>query len=362
MKRVSLLGGIGVAALLVLGGGCAGSGGSGGSGGGGGTPQETETDVQLRPRSAGEFTFEEAGTLAQSVSLDVRADAPALPPRRAGLLVDAEDVTMTPAAGDVQSAAVLTAYFGEFGQADVCEDGTALPEIRLRRAVGGTVTAEPAEVDVPDEILSLLSGGEFELCIDLLAARPGDVTIDGFTLRYVTNDSLTGFTCEQIFALPDVQNALETLDDNDLEFSLFAGSSPGSIEGTYRMTDRVLFDPDDTDSEGVITGTITFSNQGEGTVQRRGFDAALEQAIQGSADTVSVCVLGRSNNAECDQTIARMESLTWSEEEQAWDGTYLAVVVQRHPSTADWCGQAGDFNYGEILFRPQDASTNGTDN
>ncbi len=362
MKRVSLLGGIGVAALLVLGGGCAGSGGSGGSGGGGGTPQETETDVQLRPRSAGEFTFEEAGTLAQSVSLDVRADTPALPPRRAGLLVDAADVTMIPAAGDAQSSVLLTARFGEFGQADVCEDGTALPQIRLRRAVGGTVTAEPAEVDVPDEILSLLSGGEFELCIDLLATRPGDVTIDRFTLRYVTDDSLTGFTCEQIFALPDVRNALETLDDNELVFALYRGNNPGSIEGAYRMRDRVLFDPDDTDTQGVITGAITFANQSQGMVQRSGFNASLEQAIQGSANTVSVCVLGRSNNTECDQTIARMESLAWSEEEQVWDGTYLAVVVQRHPSTADWCSQAGDFNYGEILFRPQDASTNGTDN
>jgi hypothetical protein len=214
-------------------------------------------------------------------------------------------------------------------------------------------------VDVPEEILPLLSGGEFELCLELLATRRADVTVDRLTLRYVTDDDLSGFTCEQIFALPDVQNALETLDDNELEFTLYEGDSPDSIEGTYRMTDRVLFDPDDTDTDGVITGTITFSNQGQGTVERGGFDATIEQAIQGATDTVSVCVLGRSNNAECDQTIARMESLAWSEEEQAWDGTYLAVVVERHTSTESWCGEAGDFNFGEILFRPSDASTNG---
>ncbi len=359
MKGVRLFAGAGIAAVALFGAGCTGAGG--GSGGGGGAPGETETDVRLRPGSAGEFAFTKADALGQSVSLDVRADVPPLPPRRASLLVDPADITMTPAAGDVEGSAVLTAYFGEFGQADVCEKGTALPEIRLRRAVGGAVTAEPAGVEAPDGILSLLSGGEYELCIALAAMQPGEVMIDSLHLRYVTDDNLAGFSCEQIFALPDVRHALETLNDNDLEFRLFAGNDPGSIEGTYRMRDRVRFDPDGSDTGGVITGAITFADQAGGRVQRRGFNASLEQAIQGSSDNVSVCVLGRSANAECDQTIARLESLTWSESLQAWDGTYLAVVVQRHASTADWCGGEGDFNYGDIRFATQNASTNGTE-
>ena len=349
----------GVVAALIFAGlsvsGCYSGGSAGGGTSGDSAAGDAETEVIVALGSAGQFDFADTQEPANVLPVDISDDVPRLPPHSATLSIDANDVSITSQSGGfTQTTATLTVHVGPIGRPDVCLEGVPAPSVQLELDPDGAVSVSPDRVDIPDELLPTLSSGEFELCLALSSTDAGAVGIERFTIRYVTSSDLTGLSCERIVALPAVQDALAALtgeNDDTLTFALNEGTMPLDIVDSYSWTDRVTFNPNDPDADDVHTGTVTFANQGDTTVERSGFDATITQWIQGADNDVSLCVITRTHNPDCDQTIARLESLTWSEEDQLWDGTFLAVVADRHTPGQDTCSEVGSFNYGDTEYR-----------
>jgi hypothetical protein len=59
----------------------------------------------------------------------------------------------------------------------------------------------------------------------------------------------------------------------------------------------------------------------------------------------------------CDQTIARLESLSFDSATGNLEGEFLSVAVRRHDFTSESCGAAGDFIYGSLSLTYQGGST-----
>ena len=335
--------------------GCTPSGGSGGV-----QPGEDATDVDVSLGTDGKFSLGQASHDEVVVSEDLTDQAPALAAQRATVTIAPADVTITRRAGSSATVAVaVTMFVDSNGTAAVCSDGVLLAEAQLLLDSNGTTSVTPQVVEVPADALPWLSSGLFDLCVAVESPRAGQVDIRRFTIRYITPSDLSEFTCEQIWALPAVQSALRDLAAADRPFGLHEGTTPAQIEGTYDLIDRVTYDPDGTDDNGaVLRGNVTFANQRGGTVEREGFDASITQWIQGTGRDVSLCVLARSHHADCDQTIARLESVTVSSDGRM-EGRALAVVIDRHDHQDPTCGAEGDFIYGTVQFTPLDASTNG---
>ncbi|UCG17354.1 MAG: hypothetical protein JSV19_04840 [Phycisphaerales bacterium] len=349
---------VGAAALLCVGlsvSGCYPGGSADGAASGDSVAVDAETDVAVPLGSAGRFDFADTQDPVNSLPVDIGNDVPHLPPHSAMLSIDPDDVSITSETGGLaQTTATLTVRVGQIGQPDVCAEGVPAPTLQLELDPDGAVSVTPDSVDLPDELLPTLSSGEFELCLVLSSAGAGQTDIEQLTIRYVTSSDLTGLSCERIVALPAVQDALDVLDgenDDTLTFALNEGTTPLDIVDSYFWRDRVTFNPNDPNADDVHTGTVTFANQVDTTVERSGFDATITQWIQGAGNDVSLCVITRTHNPDCDQTIARLESLSWYEEDQVWDGRFLAVVAERHTPGQDTCSDVGSFNYGETRYR-----------
>jgi hypothetical protein len=331
--------------------GGSGTGGSG-SGGGADTPTASTTDISAGLGPLGRFTFEGDSTSdSTALPIDVSFAVPNLPAASATIGIDPAKVTMQLAGRRTEASATLAMRIATSGAADVCNTGTALADITLALDTETGVTVTPASVDVPADALPALSTGNFEVCLAVDSAEADEVELSAFEIAYTTPTDFSTLTCEQIFSARPVQDALETLTLNDLTFALNEGNTPITIENSYFMTDTVSFDPDEFDTEGVLTGTITFSNQSGSMIERSGFGASIQHRIEGTDGDVTMCLLARTNNPTCDQTIARIESVSLSADGEVFDGTYLAVVIEENASTDVNCGDPGDFNFGTLRFR-----------
>lgn len=333
--------------------GCSGGGQTGGNGGT--TPNDnssgqTTTDATVELGEAGRFGFAGGNTADQTLSVDVTAALGAVPPRSASFLVDPDVVSITAGtAADGAATVELTLLVATNGLDQVCTNGFRLAPFVLSVGTNGAAAVSPATVDATSNALDIVLSGVFDLCLQARSDTAAQAEVQRLTIRYVSPPA-GELSCADILALSGAQDALARLESSGRSFALNPGDSPANVEGSYTLEQTTEFDPDDTNTGDVLSGAVTLSDQTGGTIRRTGFGGALDQRVEGTGDQVSFCVLARTNNAACDQTVARLESVTVSQDGQLLTGDFLAVVIERHDFTNDQCGAAGDFIYGTITL------------
>jgi hypothetical protein len=309
-------------------------------------------DLVLALEPAAKFEVQPGVPNRQAWAVDVSTAVPAVPPTETTIVFDPQDIAVMRTSADMEASATLKTYIASIDDVDVCSSGVPLANTQIWAGTNGTVAVTPESLDVTPGTASLLTSGRFSLCLEVFAARAESVQIDAITLRFVERTDLSTFTCDEISALAPVQAAVATLEDNRLAFTLPSGNAPALIEGIYAMRQEVTFDPYNFNTNGIRTGTITFAAQTDASVSRSGFGASVDQTIVGTANEVGLCVLARTYDLDCDQTIALLESLTISTNGMSMAGNTLAVVIERHDAQKPTCGDRGDFRFGTVSFTP----------
>ncbi len=256
-----------------------------------------------------------------------------------------------PADSGSNGLTTLDLLIAPVGTADACTSGIAVGRFNITFDTTTIKSITPAQVEADADALATAGDGAFELCLRADSGTAQTLIVN--RLRVLYNATTPALTCAEILALDEVQAAVAALQGHDLGFSLQEGNSPPDIEGTYAVTETISFDPDDTDTNTTRERVDVLGNQTDGHITRATGEASLQQSLSGNEDGVNLCVLARSNNPDCDQTIARLESYTISNNGTILDGRFLAVVVERHTSGVSTCGQAGDFIHGTIHLTRQ---------
>lgn len=353
----------GLLPVLMLIAGCPGGGGGNTNSNANDNSLSFEQSVVLDLTTNGQFDFAGSESVESHFSVSI-AEALGMSTLDAfAVALDPGDVELTAADPngvgtngiDTNGLTTLDVLVGALEDPNVCASGVALGRFELTIGSNGSVLVDPAELPASASALSLVEGGDFELCLRAASDAGGTLTLDRLTLRF--NATAPELNCSEIMALAQVRDALDLLADEGLFFDLRRGSTPPDITGSYTVTHAVEFDPDGSDERELPTRTDTFSNQSEGAITRETGRVELEQSIVGSTGGVSLCVLARSNNPDCDQTIARVESYDVGTNGAGLEGSFLAVVIERHPSDAADCGPPGDFIFGSITLTSE-AGTN----
>lgn len=338
-----------IAALPALGGCQPSSGGSGNGNANSGDNTNFNNSVDVNLGGSSEFDLSGQTPADNQITVSLADELGVNRLTSLAFAVSVEEVTISPAdTGDLTSNGhtTLNLFVALADTSDACSSGIDVGSFDIGFDAGGVDSITPTRLDAGAEALAAAADGVFELC--LRAASDVDQTLIVNRLQVLFDFAMPSLTCAEILALNEVQAAIDVLGDNNLTFGLQTGDQPRNIEGTWSVDQTIEFDPDGTDAGTMPERMDTFSSQSGDGITRTTGEAMLEQSISGSDEGVNLCVLARSNNPTCDQTIARLESYTVAGNGQTLDGSFLAVVVERHTTDSPSCGQQGDFVYGSI--------------
>lgn len=261
------------------------------------------------------------------------------------------------AGGDTPIVDVIV-YVAPTGTDDACFDGSLAAQFSVTVDSAGNETITPAVETLDSTSRDTMLDGQFEICYDLESGSSVSMDLEGIdlTLTSVSSGSSgcgafeTGVapSCADVLADQAVADALDTLQSNGFFFDIHTGGNPTDIAGDWDFTRTILFDPDDTNTDSVTTGTFTFRNQTGGSITQLIGTAELEQTVQGGGSAATLCSFARSGDSACDQSVVGISSYAVSDDENALSGSFLSVVVCRHQSSTSDCGDAGDFVFGTI--------------
>ena len=325
-------------------------GGNGNANTGGDTNFDNSADVTLGGDS--QFDLSDGRLVDRQVAVSLADDIGVNRLSGLGFAVDRDDVTVQPA-GDLTSNGLtaLDLYIAPADTADACSSGLDVGRFTVTFDADAVLSITPAQLEADAAALAAAESGTFALC--LRASSGINQTLIVSRVRVLYSSTVPALTCAEIIDLTEVQASITVLEENGLSFSLQEGDEPRHVEGTYDVRETIDFDPDGTDTGTTRERFDTFTNQAAGRITRASGDAVLEQSVSGSDEGVNLCVLARSNNPTCDQTIARLESYEVTGGGGRLEGQFLAVVVERHTDGSAGCGQPGDFIYGSIDLTPQ---------
>ncbi len=321
-------------------------------GGGGG-----DTSVFLDLGSNGIFDVDAEGILSRQFRIDISDDIPSDTPDRATLSLATADINVANGSSeaDVGTSGVIVVALrlvSDLGT-NACDAGSAETPIVADYIDNVITEILPATADVSTTGLQALLGGEFNLCVSVSTTEPRLVTIDRIGVEFPQPQPIVANSCAEILALAQIQNAITQLNASSLSFALPQGGQPANIEGSYLFEEETTFDPDGSNTGQMQNGTIDFSNQQSQTIDRAGFDSTVNEFIVGDATSIGLCTISRTNESLCDQTIARLESLTIDPDTGDIDGQFLSVAVRRHGGLSPSCGATGDFVFGNVSFTSQ---------
>jgi hypothetical protein len=321
--------------------------------GGGGS----DSTVVLDMGSNGIFDVGAEGILSRQIAFDISNDLPSDTPQSATLSVDSTGISIEDGSSgaDVGSSGVIVVTFRLESDVNTnaCESGAAESPIIIDHIDNVATEILPASVDVSTTGLQALLAGQFNLCVSVSSTEPRLVRIDRVTVEFPQAPPVVANSCAEILALPEVQDALTQMEAASLSFSLPQGAQPANVEDSYSLLQETTFDPDASDVGRMQSGTITFSNQQNQTVDRVGFGSSVTEFIVGDASSIGLCTINRTNESLCDQTIARLEALTVDSTTGDLSGKFISVAVRRHGGLNPSCGATGDFVFGDVSFTSQ---------
>jgi len=306
----------------------------------------SSVDVNLGANS--EFDLTSGAAVERQVRVSLASELGVNGLSGLGFAISEDQVTIVPDnPGNLTSNGLTTLdlFIAPADVTDACSSGINAGRFAIAFDTTETLTITPAQLDADANALAAAGDGVFELCLRAASGIDQSMIVNRLQVRF---DAATpSLTCAEILALSQVQAAITLLEENDLTFALQDGHSPRNIEATYEVRETIEFDPDHADT-GTRQRLDILSGQTADHITRTTGSVGLEQSISGGQDGVNLCVLARSHNSTCDQTIARLESYEVLSNGQTLDGTFLAVVVERHTTGTTTCGQQGDFIYGAI--------------
>ncbi len=302
-----------------------------------------------------------SGVASKGGSFDIQSQLPSGDVVGASLSIDAADITIgtaTDQAGTNGLAAQVNLQVGVAPTGgDACAQQTDSVSFQIDvGSSGAAASVSPTSMIVGTNGAALLESGQFGLCLTAESDTPVSLTVASLNVIFELAGDVTAASCDEILALPEVQAAIVDLASNGVTFALPAGASLPDITGTYAYSQTTTFDPDGANTGDTKTGSVTLANQTSTTIQRSGFSASIDQFIVGNATTVGFCTIDRTNDSTCDQTIARLESMTLDPATGNLDGAFLSVAVRRHAYTDPTCGARGDFIYGDVSLTAAQAA------
>ncbi|GJM26139.1 MAG: hypothetical protein DHS20C16_25540 [Phycisphaerae bacterium] len=340
---------IGVA--LCVAGGCTPTQNPGGGGG---------SAVSLDMGSNGVFDVGVEGILSRQFNFDISSDIPSDTPLSATITLEAADISVENGSSGVDvgtsGVVVVTLRLEPDLTTNACESGIGQTPIVVDHVDNIVTEILPAEINVNTTGLQALLAGRFNLCMSVSTTEPRLVNINRLSVDFPEPPPIVANNCAEILSLPQVQDALGQLNAASLNFSLPPGTQPATIEDSYSFVQETTFDPDASDVGRTQNGTIVFSNQQAQTVDRTGFGSTVTEFVVGDATSIGLCTINRTNEALCDQTIARLESLTVDPTTGNLTGQFVSVAVRRHGGLAPSCGATGDFVFGDVNFTSQTAA------
>ncbi len=321
-------------------------------GGGGG-----DSTISLDISSNGLFQVGDSGVLSRRLPIDISGQLPSDIPLNATISIVAEDLLVSehPVRPDVGTSGVIvvTLRLESDMTTNACQSASPETPIVVHHEDFIVTQIVPTSIDVSTTGLQSLLAGTFDMCISISTTEPRTVTLNKINIDFPEPPPIVANSCAEILALPQVQDAIAQLNAASLSFTLPSGSQPANIEDSYSILQETTFDPDGNDIGRMQSGTIVFSNQQAQTIQRTGFDSSVEQFILGDATSIGLCTINRTNEALCDQTIARLEALAIDPDTGDLSGQFLSVAVRRHGGLSPSCGATGDFVFGDITFSGQ---------
>ncbi|MCH7703359.1 MAG: hypothetical protein IID37_16910 [Planctomycetes bacterium] len=349
VARFCILVAVGWASLVVV--GCPSSGGIG---------QVSSTTIPIDvDADDGHFDLEVGTFQTLQLAVDITDQLPSasvasgtIALRAASLAASGVDV-----GGDTPVVDVIV-YVAPTGTDDACIDGSVAAQFSVTLDSAGNQTITPTIESLDSTSRDTVLDGQFEICYDLESGSSVSMDIEGIDLT-LTSVSSGGSgcgafetdmapSCSDVLADDAVLNALDTLESNGFFFEIHTGANPTDIAGDWDFTRTILFDPDDTNTDSVTSGTFTFRNQTGGSITQVIGTAELVQTVQGSGSAATLCSFARSGDSACDQSVVGISSYAVSEDENALSGSFLSVVVCRQGSSTSDCGDAGDFVFGTI--------------
>ncbi len=324
-----------------------------GNGGGGST-------VTLDISSNGVFIVGGSGNISRRLPIDITSQLPAIAPQNATISIAEADIIIAdnPSQPDVGTSGVVvvTLRFEADMTTNACQSAVQETPITVNHLENAVTTISPESITVSTTGLESMLAGEFSMCVSVSTTIARTVTLNRINVNFGEPPPIVANSCAEILALPQVQDAIVQLVAASQSFSLPSGPQPPNIEDSYALTQETTFDPDGSDVGRTQTGTIVFSNQQSQTINRSGFDSNVSQFIVGDATSVGLCVISRTNDAICDQTIARLESMSVDPDTGELTGQFLSVAVRRHGGLSPSCGATGDFVFGDVRFQSQSGS------
>ncbi|MCB9849585.1 MAG: hypothetical protein H6817_02650 [Phycisphaerales bacterium] len=285
-----------------------------------------------------------------SAFYDITSQLPTADRISATMSINPADVSITdngtPVASPVDISLLL--FLSDGSADDPCSSSPLFNQFTISVDSNGAMSITPESSAISDTGFGFVDSGEFGLCIVYSADRDVHVEIDAFQIDFAEPGPVAAVSCDEVLALPEVQNALAVLETNGFRLRVPTGDFSTDIEGTYVLSQDTTFDPDGTDIGNTEDGTVTLTNQASGAIDRNGFDASATFFLQGNANSLGFCALERTNDPFCDQTVARLERLVRDEESGSLTGEFLAVAVRRHRFISSTCGARGDFIFGDL--------------
>jgi hypothetical protein len=326
--------------------------------GDGGDGEETIIVVDLGTTGM----FSSIGPLGENAAgaFDITADLPADLPGGVQLFFESADISLGTAA-DINSLGLsMLVTLAPPDLADPCTSTLKSYEFSVTLGTNGATAIDPESVDLDTDGFALASTGQFGICLTVVADEDAPVTFSRLQLRFQPPGDVTVASCDEVLSLPEVQAAIAQAASNGFTFEFPTGDGASTngadssglpnLQGDYELTQTVTFDPDGDNEGDEQSGAVTLDNQTSNGIRRQGFDASTTFFTAGDATSVGFCVVQRTNNPACDQTIARLEALVRDPATGDLDGHFLSVAVRRHRFTRPTCGPRGDYIYGDLTL------------
>lgn len=318
-----------------------------------------DESVELRFDADGPIAVDANSSAMRVVSFDISAQ---LPQQRVGSIeisLVSPDIQIDSTGGsNVQVRIGLTV--ADQNAIDTCSSGIEVASFDVSIESNSVRTIAPETVTVTTAGLSTFLAGQFSGCLTVSSDAAVTLTIQRFTLAFLDPAPIAATSCEQVLALPAVQNALTRSGSNGflLRFPTpTATGPPTGINGSFDLDQDTTFDPDGANVGDTEDGSVRLTVMPDATVRRDGFGGFVDFFTSPAANSIGFCTVARTNNPVCDQTVARIEALAIDPDTGVLTGRFLAVSVRREQFTDPLCGDDGDFIFGNLTLTPRVSQT-----
>lgn len=236
----------------------------------------TDNTVVLTLGATGVFEGDLSSAVQTGAFFDITADLPTSDRESATVSVDPADITVDLGTSGAPIAISLLVFVAPGAADDPCQTSPDFSLFNITVDSNGTVTVDPQDRTISEGNFAVVDTGTFGLCLVASAERDVDFTLRQISLSFAPPGPVSANSCEDVLALPEVQDALALLDSNGVRFRVPSGDVTVDLAGGYTLDETVTFDPDETDVGDSQDGAITLRNQSAGEITRAGLGGSVD--------------------------------------------------------------------------------------